>query len=180
LKTFRISAKIDAEMKIWLLPFLLFAVLAGCARHNARSMTGASFHGLFITNYGRNDTEGGLSVNISEPDGKLEIRRSQYFDVLTATNPANGQVSVAHNASVTNLYSNEGWKAQKGWFVFVQNDTQIWAYDGNRFLWLLRMDKSGNSWSYGPRTFPCKVPANVLNRISADAKNQIMSQSNGS
>src|SRR5947209_7492877 len=51
--------------------------------------------GELITAFGEHDVLGGaLTVRVSEHDGKLEVIRGRYFDMLTATNPATGEVSI--------------------------------------------------------------------------------------
>lgn len=58
------------------------------------------------------------------------------------------------------------WRANQGAFIFVENDQQVWAYDGDRDLFLLTA--SGNTLtSHGPPTFPGPVPVEVRKRVSA-------------
>jgi hypothetical protein len=111
---------------------------------------------------------------VSEQDGKLEVRRARHFDVLTTTNPVTRQVSITRDAAINITYSTDGWKAQTNWFVLVEDPSRLWAYDGDRYLRLLIInDAAGDSTSYGPRAFPCPVPANVRSRLSAAARDQI-------
>jgi len=126
-----------------------------------------------ITNFGCTPlAECNLAINVSSNTHRLDIQQLR-LDLLDVTNPATGQVSPMFNASITNGYSSDGWFARSNWFVYVENEHRVWSYDGNRFLWLLNMDTNGNAGNYGPRSFPCKVPKKVLDRISGDARNAI-------
>lgn len=69
-----------------------------------------------------------------------------------------------------------GWRAQGGWFVLVENDQRIWAYDGDRNLLLFEFTPTahgGNSAVSGPTKFGCPVPDAVLTRLSAAARDAI-------
>ena len=69
-----------------------------------------------------------------------------------------------------------GWRAQDGWFVFVENDRRVWMYDGDRGFLLYEFTRSptggAGSWS-GPTKFDCPVPEAVLTRLSDTARNAI-------
>ena len=65
-----------------------------------------------------------------------------------------------------------GWRAQDGWFVLVENDRRVWAYDGDLDLLLFDATKNpegGPAGSVGslegPTKFNCPVPETVLTRI---------------
>jgi hypothetical protein len=151
-----------------------FVSVVGCSRRTTLS-SGSSGNEELITSFGEHAVIGGaFTVRVSERDGNLKVVRGRHFDMLSATNPATGQISITHNASITNTYSTEGWKAQPNWFVFAENDSRLWAYDGDRYLWLLTViDAAGDSGSYGPRSFPCPVPDQVRSRLSVAARDQI-------
>lgn len=67
----------------------------------------------------------------------------------------------------------DGWRAQDGWFVLVENERRVWAYDGDRDLLLFGAAKNpegrpaGSVGSLqGPTKFNCPVPDAVLARLS--------------
>ena len=71
--------------------------------------------------------------------------------------------------------SPQGWKAQAGWFVFIESESRVWAYDGDRNLMLQTETSSGNNSTgatYSSR-FPCAVPAEVFSRLSEPARRAI-------
>ena len=151
-----------------------FLSVVGCSPRTT-PLSGSTRNGDLITAFGEHAVIGGaFTVRNSKGDGNLKVVRGRHFDMLTATNPATGQVAITHNASITNTYSTGGWKAQPNWFVFAENDSRLWAYDGDRYLWLLTVDDAaGDSGSYGPRSFPCPVPDEVRSRLSLAARDLI-------
>jgi hypothetical protein len=158
-----------------LMLFLLsvFLSVPGCSQRTTlagRKLSG----GQMITDLGEHRVVGGvLTVIVSEPGGKLEVVRGKHFDDLTATNPATAQITYSRNASLTNTISLAGWKAQPGWFVFVQNESRIWAYDGDQYLCLFAyLDEAGVA-TYGPHKFPYPVPKPVMQRLPDSVKNRI-------
>ena len=81
------------------------------------------------------------------------------------------------SASVS-VDSSSDWKARTGWFVFIENNERVWAYDGGSSLFLqsAKTAKLGPTCtSYGPRSFPCPVPDVVLSRLSPEARKAIKS-----
>ena len=74
----------------------------------------------------------------------------------------------------------DGWRARDGWFVLVENDRRVWAYDGDLDLLLFDATKNpegGPAGSVGslqgPTRFNCPVPEAVLTRISDAARKAI-------
>jgi hypothetical protein len=64
----------------------------------------------------------------------------------------------------------QGWKAGQGWFVYVENDERVWAYDGDQNLFLLvRLGDLGTA-VHGLCDLQCAVPDEVLVRFSPAAK----------
>ena len=89
---------------------------------------------------------------ISEAEGSLHLSR------LTGS------------GSVTT--SPHGWTAQAGWFAFIENESRLWAYDGDRALYLLTATPESSGIS-GPRRFPCAVPPPIFSRLSEPAQRAI-------
>ena len=117
--------------------------------------------------------DGSLIVKVSEADGKLEIARNERGVNVVATNLPGEPLTLAKNLSFTMTLSPGDWKAHAGWFVFIENPSRIWAYDGDQLLNLDAKDSSGNSVLYGPETLPCPVPDTVLIRLPDSVKNRI-------
>ena len=70
------------------------------------------------------------------------------------------------------------WNAHTGWFVFIESNFRVWAYDGSQWLLLSTVEKLGNSegWTdYDTPKFPCAVPSKVYSRLSAAAQKAISS-----
>jgi len=70
------------------------------------------------------------------------------------------------------------WKTHTGWFVFIESNSRVWAYDGEHELLLSTVEKHGNSegWTdYDSPKFPCGVPSKVYSRLSAAAQKAIPS-----
>ncbi len=92
---------------------------------------------------GHSSTCGHWCVQVSE-DAALHVSRLS----------ASGRATV----------SPDDWRAQDGAFAFIENDERLWAYDGQRNLFLL-VSTGKTLASYGPRTLPCVVPEEVAERL---------------
>ena len=64
------------------------------------------------------------------------------------------------------------WAAKSGWFAFVENEDQCWLYDGDLSLFLLQF-RQDQFKGYAPNAYPCRVPAQVLNRVSTRMRQTI-------
>lgn len=122
------------------------------------------FQPMFITTPGTNTTpDGTWRIAVSQSDGSLHMTRLYELRgygwqeaVSVATNPDN-------------------WRAQPGWFVFIESQSKVWAYDGDRML-LLDTEtpgRIGHGVISGPRRFPCAVPPEVFSRLSEPAQRAI-------
>jgi hypothetical protein len=60
------------------------------------------------------------------PDGSWKIGVSE--DAIHFARPASGEVSFTPDS--------HGWRAKAGWFVFIESESRVWAYDGDRQLYL--------------------------------------------
>jgi hypothetical protein len=67
----------------------------------------------------------------------------------------------------------EGWEAHAGWLVFIESESRVWVYDGDRYLCLVVDTPGSGSFYPTPRGFPCAVPAEVFSRLSESAKKDI-------
>lgn len=105
-------------------------------------------------------------------DGAWRIEVSESSLAISRSNAARGE---GWTGCGWITISSEGWRAQAGWFVFVENESNVWAYEGDRQLLLQRETSIGNqstSTTYSSR-FPCAVPAEVIARLSEPARRAI-------
>ena len=115
--------------------------------------TPAPTRSLFITTRGSHTSpDHRWRVAVSEDDGSLHL--SRLTDSGSATT------------------SPHGWTAQAGWFAFIENESRVWAYDGDRALYLLTATQESSGLS-GPRRFPCAVPPQIFSRLSEPARGAI-------
>ena len=84
--------------------------------------------------------------------------------------------SGTNGAACINFASPADWRAKPGWFIFVENNERVWAYDGgsNLFLQSAIPYKLGpRCASYGPSYFPYAVPGEVFGRLSKHTQDAI-------
>ena len=146
------------------IPILLVAatLLVGCHSPSPVHTQAAApppFQPMFITTFCTQTT----------PDESWKIGVSE--DLIDFAHPASGGVSFK-------------WSAQAGWFVFIENKSRVWAYDGNRIIWLYaetHAEKSSGAATYPGvfRTtgldshFPCAVPAEVISHLPEQRQKEI-------
>ena len=107
-------------------------------------------------------------------DGTWRIEVSESLLAISRFSASRGE---GWTRSGWSTVSPEGWRPQTGWFVFVENESRVWAYDGNRQLLLQTETSNGNHSSgalYSSR-FPCAVPAEVVARLSEPARHTLKS-----
>jgi hypothetical protein len=122
----------------------------------------ADLSGRFVTSFGgisSSDCPWVVSVSDTNQAFHISYRYSgtNYSGSLSADSPSN-------------------WKAKTGWFVFIESDARIWAYDGGSGLDLLavKFEKLDPTLtSYGSVSFPCSVPAEVFARLTPEAQKAI-------
>jgi hypothetical protein len=147
-------------MHNYLLSFPLIAFLAaGCAHQKEQASAPAPpavVTNQFVTTFGEHSVGGIWKVRVPRADRTVEVG--------------------AYGASMRP----DGWRAQDGWFVLVENDRRVWAYDGNLGLLLfdaIKNPEGSAAGSFGsmqgPTRFNCPVPEAVLTRISDAARKAI-------
>lgn len=104
------------------------------------------------------------------PDQSWKIGVSE--DSIDFAHPASGGLSFTPDS--------HGWRAQAGWFVFVESKSRVWAYDGDRRLYLDAEASSGGAMYYGifratnfDSNFPCAVPADVISHLPEQKKQEL-------
>ncbi len=123
------------------------------------------FHPLLITVFGTH----------SSPDGSWKIGVSEA--AIDFSRPGSGGVSFTPDS--------RGWRAQAGWFVFIESESRVWAYDGDRRLYLDTETSNGkNSYVNAiycgvfrgtnfDSNFPCAVPSEVISHLPQQKQKQI-------
>jgi len=155
---------------IWLL-ISAALILAGNSRASTNS---PATDGKLITTFGSYSAVGGLwTIKVPGLGGKLEVARGQHVVSMAVTNPITKQISYAQNAFMTNTVSSDSWRAHTNWFVFVENDSRVWSYDGKESLDLLLEDAVGASLIAGPCAFPCEVPEPVRSRLPESVRRKL-------
>jgi hypothetical protein len=162
---------------LFLFLFIAATVLMGC-HSPATVSTQASppamaapppFRAMLITVFGTHPT----------PDGSWKID-------VSGDSIAFGHPSAGTTTSFT--ADSQGWRAKAGWFVFVESESRVWAYDGGRQIYLdTEISKGGNNYSgaiyYGifraasfDSNFPCAVPAEVISHLPEQNQKEILKQ----
>jgi hypothetical protein len=129
-----------------------------------------SFHPMFITMLGTTTItpDGIWRVVVSAAGDSVDL---SYRDSPTqADSPYRAWSTVGVPGQTENLAA---WKAQAGWFVFIESESRVWVYDGDRHLCLEVNTPGHGSFYPSPRGFPCAVPAQVFSRLSKRAQEQI-------
>jgi hypothetical protein len=101
----------------------------------------------------------------TSPDGSWKIGVSE--DAIHFARPAGGETSY-------------GWRAKAGWFVFIESESRVWAYDGDRQIYLDTQTSNTGSIYYGvfratnfDSNFPCAVPAEVISHLPEQRQKEI-------
>jgi len=155
-----------------ILALLLTLSFTACTRTHSSSTTTPTTTNWFISQFGQYQSQDGVwQVSVPGAGQPFVLARGEYWDHVR-TVAADGSTLATWTGAVTNGYTTDGWKAQPGWFVYIENQSRAWCYDGSNYLWLLQM-KSNGSGAYGPRSFPCPVPPQVIARLSDSARNAL-------
>ena len=161
---------IDHSTMRYIIPILFVAatLLAGCHSpsqvHTQKvAPTVAApppFHPMLITVFGTHPS----------PDGSWKIGVSE--DAIHFARPASGEVSFTPDS--------HGWRAQAGWFVFIESKSRVWAYDGNHQIYLEAKTAHGGALYYGvfratnfDSNFPCAVPPEVISHLPEQKQKEI-------
>lgn len=147
------------------IPILLVAatLLAGCHSPSPVHPQAAApppFQPMLITVFGTHPT----------PDGSWKI--GVLEDSIDFARPGSGGMSFTPDS--------RGWKAQTGWFVFVESESRVWAYDGDRRLYLDTEASGRGAIYYGifratnfDSNFPCAVPTQVVSHLPEQKQKEV-------
>ncbi len=128
------------------------------------------FQPMLVTSFGTNTTS----------DSSWRIGAAETsLDICWLSGPAAPE---GPQLSWSSSISPGDWKAQPGWFVYVQSHTNVWAYDGDRQLVLHTEVVSGNNVANGsmyPGNYPCPVPDEVFSRLSERKQKEIRATHQG-
>ncbi len=148
--------------------FIAATMLVGChspVLNHPQTATPPPFRPMLIATLGTHtSSDGTWRVGVSE--GSVDLSHS------IARSDGKG-----FTMSGWTTISPQGWKSQAGWFVYIESESRVWAYDGDRKLLLQTETSLGNHSSgatYSSR-FPCAVPAEVLSRLSEPARRDLKS-----
>ena len=75
------------------------------------------------------------------------------------------------------MISPSAWRPHKGWFVFIQDDKHLWAFDGSEKLLLLQIEKI-RSALYDLHSMPYIPPTNVLDKLPESFRTKVESKFN--
>jgi hypothetical protein len=119
-----------------------------------------AFHSTLIDTLGSTPfpTYGRWQIGITPP--------GHYIDLSYHELPEDGWSTPAWS-----IIAPDGWKVHPGWFVFIENETRAWAYDGDRLL-ILDIETPSKKATY-TRRFPCAVPPEVFSRLSEAAQKDV-------
>ena len=163
-----------------LMPIIIVAaaVLVGCHSPSTAGPQRAApaaaarppFHPMLITTLGAKTT----------PDGAWRVSVSKASLDLSRSTSAQGEGWRTSGWDTTSWRSDDRpqwWTAHTGWFVFIEKESRVWAYSGDRLLTLLDYTVlSGSNSSatiYCSPRFPCAVPAEVYSHLSEPARRAI-------
>lgn len=170
----------DRYMRNIIIPvlFITATFLAGCyspsASHTqttAPTLETAQFHPMFITEPGTTNvsSDGLWRVVVSAAGDSVDL---SYHEMPRA---AGAPSAVWSTTRVPGPAANSaGWKAHDGWFVFIENTSRAWVYDGDNYLCLVVNTPGHSSFYPAPAGFPCAVPAGVYSRLPASVQKGIL------
>jgi hypothetical protein len=146
---------------------LAATVIVGChspspARNQTATRTVAALpavNPVLITTPGRSTSDDTWRIGIDQAGNSLDL---SHHELLTGEGWSN---------SVWTTTSPDGWKTHAGWFVFIENESRVWAYDGDRLL-ILDVEKPGKGTLYSSG-FPCAVPTEVFSRLPERKQKEI-------
>jgi hypothetical protein len=158
-----------------IIPILIIVatVLVGCqSRSPVPPQTAAQpeaaplpFRPMLMTTFGTNTSSDG-TWRIAVSEASLELSRSHS---------ALGEGWTSSGWTTTGFGTASPWTAHAGWFVFIESESRVWAFDGNRLLILKTHASSGrdSSSTIYERRFPCAVPAEVFSRLPERKQKEI-------
>jgi len=71
--------------------------------------------------------------------------------------------------------SPSAWRPHKGWFVFIENDSRLWAYDGVDSLLLAEVSPDKGAL-YDLSSLAIMPPSEVLKRLPESFRRQVISK----
>ena len=161
-----------------LILFASVVIFAGCqsqplVRPQSSTVVTAKpppFQPILITTLGTNNSSDGF-WRIGVSDTTLDLSRWQ------AVKHSNWGYA---GWSTTSLNTDGGWRCHPGWIVYTESPSRVWAYDGERKVYLLEykfVEQGSKSTIYDSHVkFPCAVPGEVFSRLSETARKDIQSQ----
>ncbi len=158
-----------------IIPILIVAatVLGGCQSRSLVHTQPAAptmaarppFRPMLMTTFGTNTSS----------DGTWRIGVSERSLDLSRSHSAHGEGWTSSGWTTTGFGTASPWTAHAGWFVFVESESRVWAFDGDRLLILKTYTSSGRNSSSAiyDRRFPCAVPAEVFSRLPEQKQKEV-------
>jgi len=121
--------------------------------------------------------------------GLLPVNASTVIDWVGSYRSENTPWKVAiHNdrppvieydrkGGIDTAISPPAWRPRKGWFVFIESDYRLWAFDGTEILFLVQITEEGGTL-YDLRSLPTVPPSAILHRLPEALRERISSQVN--
>jgi hypothetical protein len=149
--------------------FVAATLLVGChspSQIHTQAAAPPPFHPMLITTLGTKTSPDGIwRIGVSE--SSLDLSRSAAYN--------DGKGMMMSGWTTTGFGTTSPWTAHAGWFVYIESEFRVWAYDGDRSLILQTETPSGpnsGGTTYSGR-FPCAVPAEVFSRLPEQKQKEI-------
>jgi hypothetical protein len=114
------------------------------------------------------------------PDGLWRVAASKASLDLSRSASAQGEGWTTSGWTTDSWQSGDKpqwWTAHQGWFVFIESESRVWAYSGDRLVTLLDYTAlsatNSSATIYCSPRFPCAVPAAVYSHLSEPARRAI-------
>jgi hypothetical protein len=165
-------------MRLLISALFLAATLTGChspspapaqqTKVPAKATGTIPFSPTLITTLGTNTSPDG-SWRVAVFEDALDLSRCHNCD-------STGSTWLTVGWSEKPDHGKAVWTSRPGWFVFIEDLTRIWAYDGDRLLVLHTflsegVHATGTTYFAG---YPCPVPPEVFFRLSASKQKSLV------
>ena len=119
-----------------------------------RHASATPFRPLLITTFGANTSS----------DGSCRVTVFEQSVEVANISSHNAPGSTSSNWTSTGFTNN--WRP--GWFVYIEHPSRVWAYDGDRNLFLRTYVSDGinGTGAIHSANYPSPVPAEVFSRLS--------------
>ncbi len=85
------------------------------------------------------------------------------------------QFGYNHKGGIETAVSPSAWRPRKGWFVFVENDSRLWAFDGVDELLLTEVSADGGVL-YDLESLSIMPPLQVMERLPEPIRKDVIAK----